>query len=100
MRTFIVAALVAIFFAPAPGHAATCVTQDAYSQLSLGQTMREQRLIVDVEPNTSFVNGRIRRTYPMCFVLDGSNTLHTRYEMWEGNWRAIIVDPNPGPASD
>ena len=84
--------------------AAGCVSNADYAKLAVGQRMRYIRRVAgnDAQMSSrSWSRGALRyqeRLYDMCTPTDSAHgTLTTRFQYYQGAWRAYIVDTLVGP---
>jgi hypothetical protein len=81
-----------------------CVSNAAYAQLGLGQTLSHVRSVAGAEAMvsrrdwTSGAHAYKERVYAMCTPIDSAHDkLTTRFMYYQGAWRAFIVDTLLGP---
>jgi hypothetical protein len=103
------AATVALSAAPALARADAppstgCVTDTEYARLGLGQSLSYIHSVVGADALVTSrdwstgANAYKERVYAMCTPVDSAHgALTTRFMLYDGSWRAFIVDTLLGP---
>jgi hypothetical protein len=81
-----------------------CVSNGEYAQLAIGQRLSLVRSVAgdDAQMNMrrwdSGIHSYQERLYTMCTPMSSRHdTLTARFMMWQGAWRATIIDTYVGP---